>query len=85
MCNCYWEEIHSFRSPNEYRNFVQWIEAQVRGGECEEISEKGNISNPSNDRRFRCVASNEIWKLSCPDPAYFCGSWLPEISLNSKE
>jgi len=78
MSDCDWEEIHAFSSPGEFRRFVRWIETQVQEGHCEEILDRGGAAGPWDDRRFRCISSNEIWKLACPDPGYFAGSWLPE-------
>jgi len=79
--DCNWEEIHAFNSLNEYRRFVRWIEEQVKFGVCEEILEPGIRSDEWRDRLFNCKRSSEVWKLSCPDPGYFPGSWLPVGSL----
>ncbi|WP_330114601.1 hypothetical protein SA496_24255 [Pseudomonas sp. JS3066] len=77
MSDCYWEEIHEFNSLNEYRRFVQWIESQVEQGISEEVIELGKHSGEWDDRWFKCKLSGKVWKLSCPDPGYFSGSWLP--------
>lgn len=78
MSDCNWEEICSFSSMNEYRRFVQWIEEQVKQGVCEELIKEGEPVGEWDDRFFRCRKSNSVWKLSCPDPGYFPGSWLPQ-------
>ncbi|WP_157692390.1 hypothetical protein [Granulibacter bethesdensis] len=77
MTSCNWEEIASFESLSEYRRFVQWIQNQVNNGLCEEIYKKNLHESEWNDRWFVCKDSGKIWKLSCPDPGYFSGSWLP--------
>ena len=79
MARCSWEKIESFQSLGEYKRFVKWIEALAKNGECEEVSYTDvNQNDPWSDRRFKCNESGEIWKLSCPDPGYYSGSWLPE-------
>lgn len=78
MNDCLWEEIHAFSSPNEFHRFVRWIENQIQTGDCEELLESNKSIGPWDDRRFRCKSTGQIWKLSCPDPGYFPGSWLPE-------
>lgn len=80
MKNCNWEEIHGFDSLNEYQRFVQWIEEQVRQDICDEVTEQRKGVTEWDDRYFKCKSSSEIWKLSCPDPGYFSGSWLPLLS-----
>lgn len=77
MSNCNWEEICAFSSMIEYRRFVQWLEEQVEQNICEELIEHGKLPNEWDYRLFRCKKSSNIWKLSCPDPGYFPGSWLP--------
>lgn len=77
MTDCNWEEIHAFRSWGEYQRFVRWIEAQVREGICEEIGRQATPHGEWDDRWFKCNFSGVVWKLSCPDPGYFPGSWLP--------
>lgn len=76
--NCAWEEILAFTSQGEYRRFVKWIEEQAVRGECNEILNSAEAIGPWSDRRFQCKESGRIWKLSCPDPGYFDGSWLPD-------
>lgn len=77
MSDCSWEEIHFFQSVGEYRRFVRWIEAQVMDGVCEELGGQEKPNSEWDDRWFRCNLTGVIWKLSCPDPGYFAGSWLP--------
>lgn len=77
MTTCNWEEIDSFRSMGEYRRFLRWIEAQVADGTCEELKQQEASGSEWTDRWFKCIATNEVWKLSCPDPGYFPGSWGP--------
>lgn len=74
---CGWEEIQGFRSPGEYRDFIKWLESQIAEGKCEEVFNQGEIANEWSDRRFRCIGSDQVWTLSCPDPGYFPGSWAP--------
>lgn len=75
---CGWEEIIGFRSPREHQDFIAWIESQVADGVCEELCGVGdNVTDKWRDRLFRCVASGDVWKLSCPDPGYFAGAWRP--------
>lgn len=79
MSGCLWEEINKFHSLGEYNRFVQWLECQRDSGQCVELPEpEGDSSNFSKNRRFKCVSTDRIWKLSCPDPGYFPGSWRPE-------
>ncbi|WP_142779267.1 MULTISPECIES: hypothetical protein [Agrobacterium] len=79
MKNCDWEEISSFRSLSEYQRFLAWLEEQVKRGECEEIVEDKTIFFEPAERKFRCRESGQIWRLLCPDPGYFSGSWRPEV------
>lgn len=72
-----WEEIHSFQSSGEYRRFVQWLEAQLRDGQCEELESDEKSFDGWRDRWFRCKLTGAVWKLTCPDPGYFSGTWLP--------
>lgn len=81
MTNCGWEEIIAFASSGEYRRFVKWIEEQAERGECNEILGSSEVLAQRSDRRFQSKESGQIWKLSCPDPGYFAGSWLPESRL----
>jgi hypothetical protein len=73
-------EIPAFQSIREYKKFVLWVEEQVKNGDCEELLEVEKQSTEWDDRRFRCKSTGQVWKLSCPDPGYFPGSWLAEIS-----
>lgn len=78
MSTCLWEQIHGFRSPNEYRRFVRHIEDQVRAGHAEEITpapdyDKGCVAG---GRWFKGVGSGEIWRLVPPDFP-FRGVWEP--------
>lgn len=82
MCNCNWEEIHGFQSLGEYKRLVKWIEAQLQEGISEEFVRQADPSSGWADRWFRCKSSGAIWKLSCPDPGYFSGTWLPSEEDN---
>ena len=77
MSNCNWEEICAFSSMIEYHRFIQWLEEQVEQNICEELIEHGKLPSEWDDRLFRCKKSSNVWKLSCPDPGYFPGSWVP--------
>ena len=64
-----WEEIHSFSSPNEYKRFCTYIEAQVAAGVARE-----RVADPSHEkgkihggRWFEDIETNEIWRLIPPD------------------
>lgn len=72
------EEIRAFNSPGEFKRFLRWIEEQVVAGRCEELTGHDHSIFLNQSRRFRCISTGRIWKLSCPDPGYFPGSWLPE-------
>lgn len=76
MSDCNWEEIIGFRSEAEYLRFVQWIEGQVKQGICEEIIKEVEQIGEWDDRLFKCKQSGVAWRLSCPDPGYFPGSWM---------
>ena len=78
MTGCCWEKIEAFQSMSEYNRFIRWIEHQESNGQCEEIIEPdADVSDAWKDRYFKCKKTGEVWKLSCPDPGYFRGSWLP--------
>ncbi|WP_093517819.1 hypothetical protein [Pseudovibrio ascidiaceicola] len=74
---CHWDEIHSFISLGEHKRFVKWIKNQVHQGNCEEIFDKDEARDQWRVRYFKCKSTDQLWKIACPDPGYFSGSWLP--------
>jgi hypothetical protein len=75
-----WEEIHGFSSPNEYAQFVQYVEQQVVFKYVEELEVdpsygKGMIYG---GRWFKDVDSGQVWRLVSPDFP-FMGLWEPVL------
>lgn len=80
MQDCLWEEIHGFSNLNEFKRFLDWLNAQEREGIIEKLPEE-----PIDPMRgipvwkicyFRCLVTGEVWQLTFPDPPY-SGSWYP--------
>ena len=75
-----WEEIHGFISPEEYKRFVQYLEAQIASGVAKEraadpLYGKGMIYG---GRWFQHIETGAIWRLVPPDPP-FRGLWEPVV------
>ena len=78
MNNCNWEKIRSFRSPNEFKRFENWLKNQEVEGVCEELKDDTDNLMSSQKKAYICLSCNQIWELLFPDPGYYKGSWLPK-------
>lgn len=69
------EEINEFASLGEFLRFKKWLEAHIENGNIIEISVQSYyLSINTHERWFKCVSSNEIWRLVYPDGP-FRGYW----------
>lgn len=75
MNACFWEEIHGFETPGEYRRFCCWLDSQIEAGMVEEIPVPRS-EFMYGEKWFRCKRSNEIWRRFDPDPPSR-GGWEP--------
>ena len=71
-----WEGIHGFNSPDEYNNFIKYIEKQIDIKTAQEIEinqdyGKGEIYG---GRWFKNLKTDAIWRLIPPDIP-FKGLW----------
>lgn len=75
---CPWEEIHGFSSPDEYKRFTRYIEAQVADGVAREVVADENYSAGQiyGGRWFQDSGSGQTWRLVAPDFP-FKGLWEP--------
>jgi hypothetical protein len=64
-----WKEIHGFKTPGKYRQFLEYLEKLKDDGQIEEISvdpdyHKGLIYG---GKWFKCNLTGEVWRLVPPD------------------
>jgi hypothetical protein len=78
METCPWEEIHDFKSYNEFESFVRWMSSQEASGIAAEVP----VAAPYHGLRtlkekwFLHRPSKEVWRLVWPD-APFHGVFEP--------
>lgn len=76
MKQCPWEEIQGFRNDLEFRNFVVWINEQVREGIALESSDlKKLLPEEAYEQYFIHKESGIVWQLIWPDNSYLTGSF----------
>ena len=81
MNECNWEVIDDFRSLIEFQRFEKWLEYQVESNMTIEIKVLEYYVSPNTKERwFRCLGTQDIWRLVYPDTP-FTGYWGP-ISLS---
>lgn len=75
---CVWEKIYGFSSPNEYGQFIKYIEAQVGQGQAEEMlpDPRYGAGEIYGGRWFKDCDSGQVWRLVAPDFP-FKGLWEP--------
>ncbi len=63
------EPIAAFRSPDEYRRFVHFIEAAVERGDLVEVpmNPQYHLGELYGGRWFKCPIDNSVWRLIPPD------------------
>ncbi|KZK93360.1 hypothetical protein PsAD5_03075 [Pseudovibrio sp. Ad5] len=74
MSECIFEEIDQFVSPAEYERFLSWAVHQQSAGHIEELPSDEAQGGFTGTKRYKCVATEEIWVLHVPDPGYFPGA-----------
>jgi hypothetical protein len=69
-------EIHGFRTPGEFRQFLGWIEQSVAKGNLVEVAVGPDYGAGQifGGRWFRDTASGNTWRLIAPDFP-FRGLW----------
>lgn len=71
---CNWERINDFYSLIEFKSFLKWIEEQKNNGLAIELEAKSKYDFNLQERWFKCLITNEIWRLVYPDFP-FVGLW----------
>ncbi|SDR36417.1 hypothetical protein [Pseudovibrio sp. Tun.PSC04-5.I4] len=74
MSKCIFDEIDQFASPAEYERFPSWALHQENAGHIEELLSDEAQGGFAGTKRYKCVATEEIWALHAPDPGYFPGA-----------
>lgn len=67
------EEIEGFKSPRQYRSFIEWLNQKLKDKEIIELT--NSVRMMQTKRQFEVVETKERWELLVPDPGYFQGSW----------
>jgi len=69
---CHWEKIDRFRSSNEFKRFLVWIDEQEKNGFAERISVKKPYEGSLlfDERWYKCKKCNTIWRVVAPDPPF---------------
>ncbi len=72
MKECPWEKIDDFQSYTEFDEFVKWMNDQIISGLAEEVPVKNPYSGSSlfQEKWFRHLNSNQIWRLVWPDAPF---------------
>jgi hypothetical protein len=72
MKKCPWEKIDDFQSYSEFDGLVEWINNQVISGLAEEFFVEKPYSGSVlfEEKWFRHISSNEIWRLVWPDAPF---------------
>jgi len=73
---CGFEEIRAFRSPGEFKSFVEYLDRKVQKGIAAEIPPDPTYSKGQlrGGRWFECIKDKTIWRLLKPDFP-FKGLW----------
>jgi len=73
----HWDEIHGFRSLDEYERFRDWLDQMIERGRAREIEVGERYGSPYFEERWvRQEWTGAVWRLVGPEPP-FRGVFLP--------
>jgi hypothetical protein len=67
-----WETISGFRSPGEFRRFVEWMREQMKAGVAREVPVAAPYAGAATfeERWFEHSESGKTWRLVSPEPPF---------------